>query len=117
MAKHAVMQATVQHQRKSVKKPSPSSEEKAAPVYQTQKTSLKLHTALGLYKLTDNELFWELQLDTPCLISWNEHWIVVAFRGTASLKNAWLDLQVVAGLLMLLAHHRQTLPLLVVITP
>ena len=72
------------------------SAETAAPIYQTEKTSLKLHTALGLYNLTDSELFWELQLDTRCLVGWSEQQIVVAFRGTASMKNAWSDLQVVA---------------------
>ena len=94
------MQATAQHQCKRNqckfnKKPPSMSAETAAPIYQTEKTSLKLHTALGLYNLTDSELFWELQLDTRCLVGWSEQQIVVAFRGTASMKNAWSDLQVV----------------------
>lgn len=96
------MQATAQHQCKRSqckfnKKPPSVSAETAAPIYQTEKTSLKLHTALGLYNLTDSELFWELQLDTRCLVGWSEQQIVVAFRGTASMKNAWSDLQVVAA--------------------
>ncbi len=55
---------------------------------------MTLHTAMGLYKLTDSELIWELQLDTRCLIGWNAGTIVLAFRGTASMTNALADLQV-----------------------
>ena len=61
---------------------------------QPSKTTLNLQTAMGLYNLTDSELFWEIQLDTRCLIGWNEHTIVIAFRGTASMKNALSDVQV-----------------------
>ena len=60
---------------------------------QPSKTTLNLQTAMGLYNLTDSELFWEIQLDTRCLIGWNEHTIVIAFRGTASMKNALSDVQ------------------------
>lgn len=61
---------------------------------QPSKTTLNLQTAMGLYNLTDSELFWEIQQDTRCLIGWNEHTIVIAFRGTASMKNALSDVQV-----------------------
>ncbi|KAA6426189.1 MAG: hypothetical protein FRX49_04041 [Trebouxia sp. A1-2] len=70
-----------------------SSQGMAAVEQQPSKTILNLHTAMGLYNLTDSELFWEVQLDTRCLIGWNEHTIVVAFRGTASLTNALSDVQ------------------------
>ncbi|DBA97089.1 hypothetical protein WJX77_003952 [Trebouxia sp. C0004] len=63
------------------------------PSHQPVRTTLNLRTALGLYNLTDSELFWELQLDTRCLMGWSDSTIVVAFRGTASMKNALSDLQ------------------------
>lgn len=62
--------------------------------HQPERTTLNLRTALGLYGLTDSELFWEVQLDTRCLMGWSDSTIVVAFRGTASMKNALSDLQV-----------------------
>ena len=65
-----------------------------SPSHQPERTTLNLRTALGLYNLTDSELFWELQLDTRCLMGWSDTTIVVAFRGTASMKNALSDLQV-----------------------
>lgn len=62
---------------------------------------MTLHTAMGLYKLTDSELIWELQLDTRCLIGWNAGTIVLAFRGAASMTNALADLQVgILGILL-----------------
>ncbi|KAL0026556.1 hypothetical protein WJX77_006522 [Trebouxia sp. C0004] len=84
--------ASPQHKRKHVntcEQAQPSSFKPGEP----EKTSLTLHTAMGLYKLTDSELFWELQLDTRCLMGWNASTIVLAFRGTASMANALADLQ------------------------
>ena len=86
-------------------KPSASDASDATQQYQPQSTTLKLHTALGLYGLTDSELFWELQLDTRCLMGWSNDTIVVAFRGTASMTNAWSDLQVSHSNLLLVAHN------------
>ena len=60
-----------------------------------QRTVLTLSTALSLYGLTDSELFWELQLDTRCLMGWSSSKIVVSFRGTASVRNAMMDMQVI----------------------
>ena len=71
-----------------------TSNEPPTPLPQAERTTLALRTALGLYHLTDSELFWELQLDTRCLVGWSQSTIVVAFRGTASMKNALSDLQV-----------------------
>ena len=65
-----------------------------------QKTVMDLATALGLYALKDSELFWELQLDTRCLIGWSSSKIVVSFRGTASMKNAVADMQVSSSKLL-----------------
>ncbi|KAL3143143.1 hypothetical protein ABBQ38_003412 [Trebouxia sp. C0009 RCD-2024] len=59
----------------------------------TARTSLSLDTALSLYNMTDSQSFWELQQDTRCLIGWGGSTVVVAFRGTASMKNALADLQ------------------------
>lgn len=50
---------------------------------------------MSLYGLTQSESFWEVKQDTRCLVSWGGSKIVVAFRGTASMKNALADLQVV----------------------
>ena len=46
-----------------------------------------------------SEMLWELQLDTRCLLGWSDSKIVLAFRGTASISNAWADLQVIYFLL------------------
>lgn len=59
------------------------------------RTTLRLPIALSLYDLAHSELLWELQLDTRCLMGWNDSTIVLAFRGTASITNAWSDLQVI----------------------
>ena len=70
-----------------------------------QKTIMDLSTALSLYALTDSELFWELQLDTRCLIGWSSSKIVVSFRGTASMKNAVADMQVSSSKLLRLQRQ------------
>ncbi len=49
---------------------------------------------MGVYDLKESELFWEKALDTKLLIAWNDHMMVLAFRGTASVSNALADLQV-----------------------
>ena len=72
----------------------PVSPEHHPPVYQSERTTLSLETALGLYDLTDSELLWQLQLDTRCLMGWSDSKIVLAFRGTASMSNVWSDVQV-----------------------
>lgn len=59
------------------------------------RTILTLETAMSLYGLTDSESFWEMKQDTRCLVSWGGRHVVVAFRGTASMKNALADLQVI----------------------
>ncbi|KAL3149444.1 hypothetical protein ABBQ32_002237 [Trebouxia sp. C0010 RCD-2024] len=88
---------TVQHQRRvsKLQETPPKGMEKPClqPQQQAAKTTLDLRTALGLYSLTDSNLFWELQRDTRCLLGWNDSTIVVAFRGTASMTNALSDIQ------------------------
>ena len=49
---------------------------------------------MSLYDLKHSELFWELELDTRCLVAWSSTKIVVSFRGTASMRNAVADMQV-----------------------
>lgn len=62
----------------------------------TARTTLTLDTALSLYNMTNSQSFWEIEQDTRCLIGWGSSTVVVAFRGTASMKNALADLQVPA---------------------
>ena len=64
------------------------------PAAEGARTILTLETAMGLYGLTRSESFWEVKQDTRCLISWGHRHVVVAFRGTASMRNALADLQV-----------------------
>ncbi|KAL0042227.1 hypothetical protein WJX77_006708 [Trebouxia sp. C0004] len=59
----------------------------------TARTTLNVETALSLYKLTRSQSFWETKQDTRCLVGWGNTTVVVAFRGTASMKNALADLQ------------------------
>ena len=66
----------------------------AKPVPSSARTILTLKTAMSLYQLTESESFWEVKQDTRCLVSWGSDHVVVAFRGTASVKNALADLQV-----------------------
>ena len=49
---------------------------------------------MGVYNLKESELLWEKALDTKLLMAWNDHMMVLAFRGTASVSNALADLQV-----------------------
>ncbi len=58
------------------------------------RTTMTLPAAMQLYNLFHSELVWELKLDTRCLMGWSQNVIVLSFRGTASMTNAWSDLQV-----------------------
>ena len=49
---------------------------------------------MNMYNLSQFKLFWDPALDTKALLAWNQDTAVLAFRGTASLTNAWSDLQV-----------------------
>ncbi len=102
------MQSSSQLQRSSrqSRQSSSSSQGMTAVEQQPSKTTLNLQTAMGLYNLTDSELFWEIQLNTRCLIGWNEHTIVIAFRGTASMKNALSDVQVCTMCVCVSSHLR-----------
>ncbi|KAK9807450.1 hypothetical protein WJX73_008432 [Symbiochloris irregularis] len=60
---------------------------------QATESVLSLEEAMSFYGLTSSELFWEKASDTKMLMAWNRNTVVVAFRGTASISNAWSDLQ------------------------
>lgn len=65
-----------------------------ATALQMERTNLTLDGAKELYGLVEHELLWEQKHDTKCLMAFGPDAIVVAFRGTASLKNASADIQV-----------------------
>jgi len=52
-----------------------------------------LDFALGLYRLEELEMVWERRWDTVALVGWGPGRVVVAFRGTTTLKNVFADLQ------------------------
>ena len=52
-------------------------------------------TAMQLYGLEQLCVVREEKLDTKCFLAWNEDVLVLAFRGTASTRNAISDLQVI----------------------
>jgi hypothetical protein len=62
---------------------------------------------MAMFGLNDVQLFWERSLDTRVLVGWSDNMIVLSFRGTASLRNAFADIQVccclLSGLFMLQA--------------
>ena len=49
---------------------------------------------MSMYNLSNFKLFWDPALQTKALMAWNSDTVVLAFRGTVSLTNAWSDLQV-----------------------
>jgi hypothetical protein len=51
-------------------------------------------TSLPLYDLQHHEILWQREVDAKCVVSWNDHTVVLAFRGTASLSNVVADLKV-----------------------
>ena len=53
-----------------------------------------LDAAMSMYSLSSFKLFYDSVLHTKALLAWNRDTAVLAFRGTASLTNAWSDLQV-----------------------
>ncbi|KAK9814385.1 hypothetical protein WJX72_004954 [[Myrmecia] bisecta] len=52
-----------------------------------------IEKGLALWDLQSHELFWEMALDTKCLMGWSSHTCVMAFKGTSSITNALADLQ------------------------
>jgi hypothetical protein len=37
---------------------------------------------------------WNRQVDTKCLMAWNDNLVVLSFRGTASMRNVLADVKV-----------------------
>ncbi|KFM23579.1 hypothetical protein F751_2838 [Auxenochlorella protothecoides] len=58
--------------------------------------ALTLDLALELYGLDHHEAIVEAQQDLTCMLGWSaaRRTVVLAFRGTSSMANVWLDLQV-----------------------
>ena len=61
---------------------------------QAQDVHLKFSVGYELFDLHSHEIIREPALDTKVLIAWGDDTVVVAFRGTASAKNAATDIQV-----------------------
>lgn len=59
-----------------------------------ESTKEVFQTAMALYDLTDVQPFYDQVADVKALLAWNRQRVVLAFRGTASMTNAWSDLQV-----------------------
>eukprot|EP00891_Asterochloris_glomerata_P003520 jgi/Astpho2/3520/Aster-06433 len=59
-----------------------------------EELKLSEDTAMQLYGLKQLRVVREEKLDTKCFLAWNEDILVLAFRGTASTRNAISDLQV-----------------------
>lgn len=55
---------------------------------------MSVDTAMALYGLNHCELVWEKATDTKMLLAWSSHTLIIAFRGTASMKNVMADLRV-----------------------
>lgn len=55
-----------------------------------------IEKALQLFGLREHRLIFEPSTDSKALVAWNDHTILVSFRGTASMKTAKLDLEVPA---------------------
>lgn len=49
---------------------------------------------MHFYDLTEYELFHESLHDTKLLVAWNHERVLLAFRGTSSLKNLLSDLRI-----------------------
>ncbi|DBA98954.1 TPA: hypothetical protein ACH3X1_014695 [Trebouxia sp. C0004] len=60
---------------------------------EAERTILTIHKGKELYGLESHELLWEQKHDTKCLMGFGPDTILLAFRGTASLKNASADIQ------------------------
>ncbi|KAK9804602.1 hypothetical protein WJX73_006415 [Symbiochloris irregularis] len=54
----------------------------------------RLSTALALYSIEQTCAFWEPVFDTRAVVGWRKDIIIVAFRGTRSMRNALSDLRV-----------------------
>ena len=49
---------------------------------------------MDMYGLSTMQHFWEPKKDNRVLMAWNANTVVIAFRGTATLKNAQTDMAV-----------------------
>ena len=51
-------------------------------------------TALGLFKLDHFELVRCKEANVKCIVAWSSETLLVAFRGTANVTNAFADIRV-----------------------
>ena len=91
--------------------PAPEEPDKSGTANSTcaAQTSLTLERALSLYQMDTSKTFYEVSQDTRCLVGWGSNSVVVAFRGTASVRNALADLQVLHCALLCLNVPSQCL--------
>ncbi|GMH45328.1 hypothetical protein BSKO_13285 [Bryopsis sp. KO-2023] len=54
---------------------------------------MSLQVALAMFDLEEYEYIEEQVCDTKVMVAWNDHTILVCFRGTYSATNVWTDLQ------------------------
>lgn len=52
-----------------------------------------INAAMAMTHCRHRRVFWERHADTKAVVAWGRRTIVVAFRGTATVRNAKLDLQ------------------------
>ena len=55
---------------------------------------LSRETALKLFSLNHFELVRCSEANVKCLVAWSNTYLVIAFRGTANLTNAFADIKV-----------------------
>eukprot|EP00210_Caulerpa_lentillifera_P008426 g8038.t1 len=63
-------------------------------IKQEADSQYSLQTAMRLYELEHYELFHEELHDTKLIVAYNDSVVLLAFRGTSSLKNVLADLQI-----------------------
>ena len=90
------MQELARDSQDGLDKPAPEQHDtpRKASSASAAQTSLTLETALSLCHMNTSKTFYEVSQDTRCLVGWGSNSVVVAFRGTASVRNALADLQV-----------------------
>ncbi|GMH46106.1 hypothetical protein BSKO_14070 [Bryopsis sp. KO-2023] len=60
---------------------------------EVEKSPFNLETAMELYKLNNYEMFLEPSHDTKVLLAWSNDTVLLAFRGTKTVKNVVADLK------------------------
>ena len=89
------------------------------PDLKGQRCDLQAAAAMRMFGLSRVQHFWEPTKDSRVLLGWSRTTCVLAFRGTASLKNARTDIAVCVGDSFTSSHNYQPLsrPILCPIRP